>query len=258
MRRMLAGTVRSPEVCQPAPSHIMIIRSFGWRRGDFIDEYLHADAVGVGKDQGVKFAVGDGNGGIRIGILLGNASHSREDEQAEDTNTAGCRRCDQNGLRVAWNITLIGPFPDTTPGRFQEMSFGEFFFHSSWFSLSTFGVLFVRGKLSPSMTVEEIVSRSQCGGPLQVLVQFPLDLADDQDPSFRGFLEERCKKRFDTPIIAAVRSMEKPNSNGSATAWALVARRPCAPWTTFFGPLRQLFASRSSRHILTSWGGNRI
>ena len=133
---MLRGIVSKPEVCHPAPSRIMMIRSSGMSGSYFIEKYLHQVAVDVRENQTVELAVNDRNGAVGIGIFL--RYHAVAERTGRFRAPAPPSVGDAAETRFILEHYPEWPFFAPLVVDLRD-DLGEFFFHSSWASISAFG-----------------------------------------------------------------------------------------------------------------------
>jgi len=102
----------------------------------FVQEYLHAVAVDMRKDQAVECSVSDGNSAIGIRILLGHHGVAQRANGFRTPAPSGVRDTAKTGLILEHYPDRSFPRPCLVDLRDEP---GEFFFHASWASLSAFG-----------------------------------------------------------------------------------------------------------------------
>jgi len=105
-------------------------------RGHLVEEDLHAFAIDVGQDQGVKLTIGNRSGSIGVGVFL------RDHGQANRPNRPGAPTApsirDSPETRFVLKHQPDRFFALPLIGDFRE-DFGEFFFHASCAATSPFG-----------------------------------------------------------------------------------------------------------------------
>ena len=102
----------------------------------FVEKYLHHVAVDVREDQTVELAVDDGDGAVGIGIFLGY--HAVAERTGRFWAPAPPGVGDATETRFILEHYPERPFFAPFLVDFRD-DLGEFFFHSSWASISAFG-----------------------------------------------------------------------------------------------------------------------
>lgn len=102
----------------------------------FVEKYLHHVAVDVREDQTVELAVNDGNGAIGIGIFLGYHAQAERTGRFRAPTPPGIG--DAAETRFVLEHHPERPFFGPLLVDLRD-DLGEFFFHSSWPSISAFG-----------------------------------------------------------------------------------------------------------------------
>ena len=105
-------------------------------RGHLVKEDLHAFAIDVGEDQGVKVTIENRGGGIGVGIFLRDHGLANGPDRLGAPTAPSIRDSSKTRFVLKHQPDRFFPMPLT--GDFRE-DFGEFFFHSSCADMSAFG-----------------------------------------------------------------------------------------------------------------------